>query len=191
MAKNSRKIWSAIRDTERLALLYASHGIPVVPLNGVKNGRCTCGDAHCARPGKHPRTKLDIADATIDPQDIKRMWKKWPNARIGMVMGWPGKLLALATDGQAGRQTLQAITETQGKLPRTVTIHDHDRRICLFEVHGKPPRSRDVADGVRILGDADLIIAPSTLSGLTNKRLFARGRAPGAGQDRENAPVAR
>ena len=25
------------------ALLYASSGAPVVPLHGLKNGRCTCG----------------------------------------------------------------------------------------------------------------------------------------------------
>ena len=162
-----------------LALLYASHGIPVVPLHGRKEGCCTCGDRHCKRPGKHPRTQLDIADATIDPQAIERMWKKWPNAKIGMVMGWPIKLLALATEGQAERQTPEAITETQGKLPRTVTIRDHDRRLRLFLVDGKVPDSREIADGVRILGDRELVIAPATLSGSNNDRRFARDRAPG------------
>jgi hypothetical protein len=48
------------------ALLYASHGVPVVPVHGLNNSRCTCGDRHCKRPGRHPRTKLDIADATLD-----------------------------------------------------------------------------------------------------------------------------
>jgi hypothetical protein len=163
----------------RAALLLTKAGAPVVPLHGLKNGRCTCGDAHCARPGKHPRTKLDIADATFDPREIRGHWKKWPNAKIGIVMGWPGKLLALAAEGQAGRQTLRAITATHGKLPSTVTIRDHDRRIFLLEVDGKPPHSRAVADGVRILGDADLIIAPSTLSGLNTKRRFVRDHAPG------------
>jgi Bifunctional DNA primase/polymerase, N-terminal/AAA domain len=156
-----------------LALRYAEAGIPVVPLHGTREGCCACGDRHCKRPGKHPRTTLGIADAAIDIQDIKRMWNNWPNAKIGMVMGWPGKLLALATDGDAGRQTLQAITATRGKLPRTVTIRDHDRRFRLFRVDGNPPHSRDIGEGVRILGDGELIVAPSTLSG------FARDRAPG------------
>jgi AAA domain/Bifunctional DNA primase/polymerase, N-terminal len=133
----------------------------------------------CARPGKHPRTQLDIADATVDPEDIKRFWKKWPNAKIGIVMGWPGKLLALVTDGQAGRRTLQGIIAAHGKLPATPTIRHRDTRIYLFEVDGIPPSSRDFGDGVRIVGDADLIIAPSTLPGLNSQRRFANGRAPG------------
>ena len=163
----------------RDALLDASQGAPVAPLHGLKNGRCTCGDRNCKRPGKHPSTKLGIADATIDPEEIKRLWQKRPNARIGIIMGWPGKLLALVSDGQAGRATLRAITIRQGKLQRTVTIEDHDRRLRLFRVDGKVPHSREIADGVRILGDAELIIAPSTLSGSNSKRRFARGRAPG------------
>jgi hypothetical protein len=153
--------------------------IPVVPLHGRRSGCCTCGDSHCKRPGKHPRTELDIADATIDPTEIRGLWKKWPNAKIGIVMGWPGKLMALMTDGPEARQTLQAIATTQGKVPRTVIVRDNDRRFHLFEVDGKPPRSWDLANGLRIIGDADFIIAPSTLSDSHNERRFAKCRAPG------------
>jgi putative DNA primase/helicase len=183
MAKKSRH-----RHEERIkrakarlsaALLYGSCGAPVVPLHGIKNGCCTCGERQCKWPGRHPRTKLGIADATIHPEEIRRWCQKWPNPNFGIVMGWPGKLVALATDGQAGRQTLQAITAKHGKLPATITIRDHDRRICLFEVDGKPPLSREIANGVRILGDCEVIVAPSTLSGPNNKRHFASGRAPG------------
>jgi putative DNA primase/helicase len=178
MRKNSKKIWPPIRDTGRLALKYAEVGFPVVPLHGLNNDRCTCGDRNCKRPGKHPRPKLGIADATLHREEIRRMWKKWPNAKIGIIMGWPGKLLALRTDGPKGRQTLRAIAVTQGKVQRTVTIRDHDRRLRLFRVDGKVSHSRDIADGVRILGDAELIVAPSTLT-RSNKRRFVRGRAPG------------
>jgi putative DNA primase/helicase len=159
------------------ALLYASSGAPVVPLHGLKNGRCTCGDGNCERPGRHPRTELDIADATLDRKEIRRMWRKWPNAKIGIVMGWPGKLMALMTDGPEGSQTLPAIAVTQGKVPRTVTIRDHDRRLRLFRFDGKVPRNREIANGVRILGDAALIVAPSNLTGSTSKRRFATGHA--------------
>ena len=90
---------------------------------------------------------------------------------------------------RAARATLRGITLRQGKLPRTITIEDHGRRLRLLRVDEKVPHSREIADGVRILGDAELIIAPSTLSVATSERRFlAKGRAPGADQDRENAP---
>jgi putative DNA primase/helicase len=160
-----------------VALLYASGGLPIVPLHGLSNGCCTCGNRHCERPGRHPRA--DIAGASLDPEKIKRMWKKWPKAKIAIAMGGPGKLVALKTYGQTGRQNLRAITARDRKLRETVTIRDRDRRIYLFRVHGIQPRSREIADGVRILGSGKFIVAPSNLTRSTNDRRFAKGRAPG------------
>jgi hypothetical protein len=87
---------------------------------------------------------------------------EWPLAKIGMVLGGPSKLAALVANGEAGRRSLQAIKETRGSLPSTVTIQDCDRRIRLFRVVANQPRRRDIANGVRILGDGALVVAPST-----------------------------
>ena len=163
----------------RVALRYAMAGLAVLPLHGVTNGRCSCGDDQCDRPGKHPRPKRGIAAATTDPEEIKRLWTKWPHAKIGMVLGGPTKLAALVANGEAGRQSLQAIKETRGSLPSTVTIQDCDRRIRLFRVVANQPRRRDIANGVRILGDGALVVAPSTLNESTNNRRFVPGRALG------------
>jgi hypothetical protein len=104
------KTHSSAAPRLRIALLLAKAGAPVVPLHGLKDGCCPCGDAHCERPRKHPRTKLDIADATLDSEEIRPWWQKWPKAKIGIVMGWPGNLVALATDGQAGRRSVFTVT---------------------------------------------------------------------------------
>jgi ParB-like chromosome segregation protein Spo0J len=166
------------RGNTTLALQYAQEGVPVVPLHGIKDGHCTCGDDYCDRSGKHPRTKHGIADATTDPDKIKRMWRKWPKAKIGIVMGGPGKVVALRTEGQTGRQSLRAITVRNGKLQETVTIRDHDRRLYLFRVHENQPCSRKIADGVRVLGEGKFIVAPR-LDSSTNARRFAKGLALG------------
>ena len=72
------------------------------------------------------------------------MWRKWPKAKIGIVMGGPGKVVALRTEGQTGRQSLRAITVRNGKLQETVTIRDHGWRLYLFRVHeNQPCRSQD------------------------------------------------
>ena len=101
---------------------YASEGLHVVPLHGLKDGRCTCGNADCCQPGMHPRTKNGVADATTDLAQIEKRWTKWSKAKIGIVFGGPGKLLGLMTDGEAGQRKLREIIRTNGELPRTVTI---------------------------------------------------------------------
>jgi ParB-like chromosome segregation protein Spo0J len=159
------------------ALLYASYGVSVVPLHGTKEGDCTCGDEHCKRPGKHPRAKRGIADATADPQKIERLWAKWPSAKIGIVTGAPANLIAVETRRKTGRQKLREIMAINRTLPRTVTLQDRDCRLRFFRVKGNQPRSGDVAEGVRILGDGDFIVAPSLSS--RDKRRFAQGRAFG------------
>jgi hypothetical protein len=167
------------RGNTSLALRCVEAGIPIVPLNSIKNGRCSCGDRHCERPGKHPRTKRDLADATTDPKKIERLWAKWPNAKIGIVTGALANLIAVETRRKTGRQKLREITASNGTLPRTVTIRDHDRRLRLFRLDENQAQSGDIAEGIRILGDGDFIVAPSSLDHRTGKRRFARGRAVG------------
>lgn len=56
------------------ALFFAEKGIPVSPLNTVKNGVCTCRKAiECKSPGKHPMHKNWQGEATTDTNRIKRM----------------------------------------------------------------------------------------------------------------------
>ena len=161
------------------ALRYASEGLHVVPLHGLKDGRCTCGNADCCQPGMHPRTKNGLADATTDLAQIEKRWTKWSKAKIGIVFGGPSKLLGLMTDGETGQQKLREIIGTNGKLPRTVTIWDGDRETRLFRFDGNYPPNGDVTDNVRILGEDDFVVAPSSLDDSTGKRRFAKGRAVG------------
>jgi hypothetical protein len=89
------------------------------------------------------------------------------------------ELLALATDGQAGRQTLQAITETQGKLRRTVTIRDHDRRLRLFRVRHPPvPLLHDAGRS----GQSPQTVFVSPLGRALGRELGRHGRGPVSAQ---------
>ena len=42
------------------ALTYIGRGWPVIPLHCPVSGGCSCGDASCARVGKHPRTRRGL-----------------------------------------------------------------------------------------------------------------------------------
>lgn len=86
------------------ALAYAELGWSVFPCHAPikKDGwNCSCEawkrkhnpDYECSRPGKHPRTKNGLDDATIEPEQIKAWWKKWPTANIGINCGASGLLV--------------------------------------------------------------------------------------------------
>jgi hypothetical protein len=90
-----------------MALLCASAGLPVVPLHGFRDSLCTCGNEHCEQPGRHPHTKA----ATTDLARIEKYWTKWPKAKIGVVLGTKSGVIALVTEGSAGKKTLRDLEE--------------------------------------------------------------------------------
>jgi len=159
-------------------LLYADAGLPVIPLHGVREGLCTCGDEDCKQPGNHPRTKRGVANATTDRSVIEQIWTKWPKAKIGIALGGPGKLLAVLIDSAAGWQNLKKLGGPNG-LPRTVQIRDHGRLILLFKCKEDDVPRAYVTNGVQLLGEGDFIVAPSNLDESTGKRRFATGHALG------------
>jgi hypothetical protein len=70
------------------ALAYARHGIPVLPVHSpASDGGCSCGTVHCDRPGKHPRLRRGLTDASTDPRRIEMWWTRWPDANIGLRTG--------------------------------------------------------------------------------------------------------
>lgn len=103
------------------ALEYASAGMPIVPLHSaMPDGGCSCMDDRCASPGKHPRTRHGVKDATTDPVTIERWWSKWPKASIG---GVGGDFLCLDIDVRSGGfETLSRLIEANAPLPDTATV---------------------------------------------------------------------
>src|SRR5574341_1578331 len=74
------------------ALIYAAHGIPVLPLRG-KLPRIP------KRAGGH-----GVHDATCDPGTIRAWWRLWPDANIGLRCGIAFDVVDVEV---AGRQNLQ------------------------------------------------------------------------------------
>jgi len=70
------------------ALAYARHGIPVLPVHSpAADGSCSCGRPDCERPGKHPRLRHGLTDASVDPRRIEMWWARWPAANVGLRTG--------------------------------------------------------------------------------------------------------
>lgn len=70
------------------ALAYARHGIPVLPVHSpAADGSCSCERPGCERPGKHPRLRHGLTDASVDPRRIELWWARWPAANVGLRTG--------------------------------------------------------------------------------------------------------
>jgi hypothetical protein len=71
------------------ALAYARHGIPVLPVHTPdQGGLCSCHrGARCDSPGKHPRLRHGVSEATTDPRRIELWWAHWPRANVGLRTG--------------------------------------------------------------------------------------------------------
>jgi hypothetical protein len=161
-----------------MALLCASEGLRVVPLHGVKNGLCTCGNEHCEQRGRHPRTKNGLQDVTIDPEKIKQMWGRWPKAKAGIPLGTQSRVLALVSEGAAGKESLRKLLKHNEALKKTVTIRHGECLTRLFRIpEGFTVHHRELGHGLTILGDGDLAVMPSR-TGLANPG-FLKGWAVG------------
>ncbi len=68
------------------ALRMAADGWGVIPLHTPIDGTCDCHRPGCSSPGKHPRTKNGLSDATSDADQIRKWWSMWPAANIGAVV---------------------------------------------------------------------------------------------------------
>ncbi len=88
----------------RWALYYAEKlDWPVFPAFEVKGGCCACAAGNnCERPGKHPRTKHGVRDATKDPEQIKAWWRTWPDANIGVATGRDSGIIVIDADPRNG-----------------------------------------------------------------------------------------
>lgn len=144
------------------ALEYAANGHSILPLHGIRNGKCTCSNgSDCGRPGKHPRTPNGVNDATMDERVITRWWDKWPDANIGVATGKASKLLVLDVDGSQGQASLLALERQHKPLPKTVTVVTGNGRHIYFAIEDLATTSRAGALGPNLdhRGDGGYVVA--------------------------------
>jgi hypothetical protein len=102
------------------ALIYASLGIPVLPLHTPTPGGCSCRRPGCDRPGKHPRLRHGLTDASSDLRQVDLWWQRWPEANIGLRTGIVMDVVDV--DSDEGRHALAHLTgdcATAGPVART------------------------------------------------------------------------
>ena len=133
------------------ALEYARRGWRVFP--------CRPGDK---RPMKGFRWRNE---ATIDEETIKRWWKRWPDANIGLATGGGG-VVVLDVDGEEGERSLQELEEAYGPLPRTLEARTGGggRHIFFKAPDWYVPISvSKIGTNLDIRGDGGYVVAPPSI----------------------------
>jgi putative DNA primase/helicase len=155
--------------------------------------------------------------ATSSPKAIERLWRKHPTANIGILAGGRLGLFVLDVDRDEGRQSLAALQQRHGRMPRTVVVRTP--RGAHYYFRSDEPLHNSVAklgpgldgrsaggyvvgagsvneDGVRYRyakgrspGEAEIADIPTWLLTLLRKRPREEGPSTDAGSFRSRAPT--
>jgi hypothetical protein len=149
------------------ALGYARQGRPVFPCHTPADGGCSCGLADCSSPGKHPRTRHGLRDASTDPRVIEGWWRRWPAANVGMLTGRLSGVVVVDVDpDHGGIDTMRRLVAEHAALPAGPRVHTGSGGWhVLFAWPGREVRNSTgrVGPGVDIRGDGGYVIAPPSL----------------------------
>jgi hypothetical protein len=78
--------------------------------------------ADCESPGKHPRTRNGLKDASSDPATIRQWWKRWPDANVGIATGPESGVFVLDVDGPQGEASLLDLARSGCSLPDSYIV---------------------------------------------------------------------
>lgn len=156
------------------ALAYASHGFLIFPLWHLVRGVCQCSARDtCGSPGKHPRTRAGLNEASSDEHTIERWWSMWPFANIGLPAGANGLAVVDIDPDHGGNATIEVLDAyclDRGADPRhtrtILTGSGGHHRIYQQPAGGIPSKRRafgDDAPGVDTRGRGGYIVAPPSL----------------------------
>jgi hypothetical protein len=152
---------------------YVAQDWPVIPLHTVEDGACTCLKPACTSPGKHPRTKNGLKDASADRTKILSWLKRWPNANFGIVTG--GRWFVVDIDGPGAMRTWEAYQAKRGAPPPTYRCNtgrvDADGNRTGWHLYYRlrvgqiaPPNSQGViGPGIDVRGEGGYVVAPPSL----------------------------
>lgn len=152
------------RERRRLveaAVKYGEHGWPVLPLHGVDAIGCSCREA-CGSPGKHPRTRHGLKDASTDPDRIRTWWSRWPTANLGATTGAASGLVVVDVDLPDGPKSLDRLQTDHDRLPATCEQRTGSGgRQLLFAHPGSEVANRTgLVPGIDVRGDGGYIVVP-------------------------------
>jgi len=77
---------------------YLARGWAIFPIHSIVRGKCSCEKQDCSTPGKHPRTRSGVKDASKDPKDIASWEQMYPDANWAVACGAISGVMVLDVD---------------------------------------------------------------------------------------------
>lgn len=148
------------------ALSYAQRGWTVLPVHTpTGDGGCSCGNPNCDSPGKHPRIKAWQKKATTDETVIRRWWKQWPTANVGINPRTSDLIVIDIDPRNGGDETWRELKLHHGINDDTVTsLTGGGGTHLLYSINGVDPQTLKVSLGPGVdvqRGDKQIIVEPS------------------------------
>lgn len=141
------------------AFAYAERGWPVLPLHASTPDGCSCRRSACPKPGKHPRTRRGVKDASTDPGQLGVWWQRWPVANVGIATG---ELVVIDVDSLEGRRALERLQRAHELLPETLRARSARGEHFYFAADGRAVASSvgRIGAGLDVRASGGYIVAP-------------------------------
>ena len=161
---------SKLETRKQYAQFYATEfGVPVLPLTYPVDGKCSCGNADCSSPGKHPIQNLaphGVQNATTDPDVIGQWFDKYPDANIGVATGAASGIFAVDVDVKSGGLETWADWQDINRTVNTLTsLTGSGGNHYWFKTDGQEFKNSasKVGPGIDIRGEGGYIVAPPSM----------------------------
>lgn len=159
------------------ALALANQGFRIFPVHSVADGICTCNQGEkCSAKGKHPHITSWHFLATTNQEEIRKWWRQFRNANIGIATGsfmsLKKSFLVLDIDPKnGGAESLAALEKEFGKLPETLTARTGSGgkhiflKIAPFSmgIVRNIQNSEKIGKGIDIRGDGGFVVAAGSI----------------------------
>jgi hypothetical protein len=155
----------ALPSRLKVALSYARLGWPVIPLEWLEDGDCSCSNLKCSDAGKHPLTVNGVTNATTDDTWIRTWWEEFPEANIGIATGAPSGLVVLDVDPRhGGDASLRQLEMKHGPLPDGPRVRTGGGGEHLYFSHpgGTVKSVVGLLPGLDVRGDGGYVVGPGS-----------------------------
>ena len=142
---------------------FLALGWKIFPCHSIVNGRCTCPNPGCDKPGKHPRTQHGFKDASSDPAVVERWLGKWgaENINWAVATGQESGIVVVDIDPRnGGNESMVDYT-----MPPTLSVATGGNGQHLFFAYpdGEPVKSNGGwLPGVDVQSDGKYVILPGS-----------------------------
>ena len=156
--------WHRDERIAKAAVAYARLGFEVLPLYGIVDGACGCGNPECHSAGKHPWLDGGFHGASRDPATVAAWFQNKPSANVGIRPRSVG-LVFDVDPKNGGDQAWDIWTREHGPCPDTVEVitGSGGRHFWLRSEPVKNTKLSGPLFGIDIISATGYVVAPPSL----------------------------